>query len=205
MDDAAEASSLIGRSEAELARIRRLAVERDATAARAIAAARHQAGVLASFDASVEGERARRHEAAAERSFHRALRAIAEHRATLDDLPVPTTAAATPPPAPAASPRQATALVGSFPLAGPGSLGSSRPDGPPPGIDDLFGLPGRRAAVPGTPEARRNRPDLARVVRRPPLIGPDRPFPGSTTPRGPPARAGPARPCRPIAASGGAV
>ena len=124
-DESTERAGLIGRAEAELAHLRRLAVELDATAAPAIAAARHRAGVLASFDASVEGERARRHEAAAERSFHRALRAIAEHRADRADLPTPASVLAPPRPAPV-PPRPAAAAVslGSFP---PGDRGGPSP------------------------------------------------------------------------------
>ena len=163
--DPAEASTPIGRAEAELARLRRLAVELDGTAARAIAAARHEAGVLASFDASVEGERARRHEVAAERSLHRALRALAEHRA---DLPAPAFAPAPPrPPAPAPAPtppRPASSPLGSFPLLDPVGLGSFRLDGVAPGIEDLPGLRVGVAPAAGSPEARRGRPDLARVA-----------------------------------------
>ena len=167
LDGSTEASTLIERAEAERVRLRRLAVEFEGTAARAIQAARHRAGVLASFDSTVEGERARRHEAAAERSFLRALKAIAEHRATHADLPVPTSVLMPPPPprrpAPA-PPRPDAAALGSFPLGEPRGLGSFRLDDSAPGIDDLLGLPGRRAAAPGTPEARRGRPDLARVA-----------------------------------------
>ena len=75
------ADDLLGRVDAELARLRQVARSsaiRDA--AERVAARRDEAGCLAGFDPAPEATLARSYEAAAERGIYRALRAIADLR-----------------------------------------------------------------------------------------------------------------------------
>ena len=75
------AADLVGRIDAELARLRQVAESPAIHAdAEQVAARRDEAGLLAGFDPAPEATLARRYEAAAERGIYRALRAISDLR-----------------------------------------------------------------------------------------------------------------------------
>ena len=170
-DDRAEAGGDLGvRIDAEVGRL----VAAMADVGRAMTRARHEAGVLASFDPSPAATLARRYEAAAERGMYRALRAIADHRrdraANMGFDPTRPVARPTPsaPSAPSApTPRATTAAASATTVpAAPGSLGSFRA-----GVDTGPPRPARPLDLTGEPPlepvpARKVRPDLARVLKK---------------------------------------
>ena len=153
---------LVGQIEAELARLDRIAANGDRVR-RALAQARHEAGVLAGFDPSPEANLARRYEAAAERGMFRALRAIADHkRGKTVDLGLPTNFD------PPISPPAPFAMLGTpltTPPPDPG-LGSFRA-GVQPSLDrtnralELLGEPPLFPAPP-----RPKRPDVSKLDRK---------------------------------------
>ena len=163
--DEVERDELVRRAGAELDRLEALDRALGGTKA-AIVEARRQAGLLAEFDETAEGERARRHEAVAERALHRACRAIADHRRTYEaERPGPAVGvvaprlATAPPPIPAPLAARPEALrplpapapaTASFPPPAPAPLASFRVRDPLADMAD--------------PARRRNRPDPARLV-----------------------------------------
>ena len=170
---------LIRRVEVEIERLGALAATLG-PAARALAQARHDAGLIARFDSSPAAQLARRYEAAAERGMYQAMRAIA----TLNRPGSTPTAAAESSASLNAALQAAAQFTGttSSPSPSPSLSGSTpRPTMPPVpveplgsfrvGIDPAVGV-GRTAfnpsvpLDPGSPEARRRRPDPAKLGRQ---------------------------------------
>ncbi len=174
-------SRLLGRVEAELARLRERAESRELVeAADRIAETRRRVGLLASFDPSPEAALSHRYEAAAERGMYRALRAIADLNrqgspeaakfmtpastlAALNDLPRPPRAAPTSKPTPSAA--SFGSANPSPPSASQETLGSFRRttwEADPTLLDVSIGL----REVSSTPDpSRKRRPDLRKLAR----------------------------------------
>ena len=153
-----DAGDLATRVAAEVARLRARDARTRAALERMMADARHEAGVAAAFDPSPEAVLARRHEAAAERGFFRALKLIRDLRRDAGLAPVAEAEARVPMPAP--DPIPIPAERPARPATPPAALGSFRagPDFPPTSPE----APLASFRVGADPAGRR-RPDLARV------------------------------------------
>ena len=142
---------------AEVAALRDHAGRTRAGLAGVVAQARHDAGVAATFDPAPEAKLARRHEAAAERGFFRALHLIRALRRDAGGTAVESARAAARAPIPAITDRPAP--VASIRTAiPPVPLGSFRPEA---FVDLPIAL--GRSATPADP-ARKARPDLRKVA-----------------------------------------
>ena len=125
-----------------------------------IAAARDRAGILASFDPSPEAQRARRHEADAERGMYRAIRQLRELRREAGAGPIPLAPAFAPPPpvipepVPAPPASEIAPPLGSI-RAEPAELASFRVEPPATPAEP----------TPSREERHRNRPDLRKLAR----------------------------------------
>ena len=160
---------LIRLVEAEIGRLDGLAATLG-PAARALEQARRDAGLIARFDPSPEAQLARRYEAAAERGMYQAMRAIATlnrggstPHANAIESPASLAAAIgsaaqflgkiPPPPVPA--PKPPVAPLGSFRAgATAGPVADPNSSNPSANLD------------PSSPEARRRRPDPAKLTRQ---------------------------------------
>ena len=143
------AADLGARAEAEVVRLIEL-VGTIGPAERALAAARAEVGRAARFDPSPAATLARRHEAAAERGMKEAIRLIGQLNRQAGRAPSPVAPAAPiapPVPTPPARSGDFSASLGSFRDPAGDPLGSFRV-----GLD------------PASPEARKRRPDPARLA-----------------------------------------